>query len=182
MTRTTIIDGWITKDVVEDALSRWPVDGWYRYDDAHARKSTLCDWRRIPMELRRLLSRLSRKFRRHSIPDTSLWGAGLCEMRPGDFLAEHLDHDVHPHLGMRRTHNAILFLGGNGDLIVGKGAEQRVSPLPGRVCVFDTTDDAYHRVEAVTETRRTLSVYFYDPSEWKNPEWANRTRAAYTGA
>lgn len=183
-TSTTIIDGWLEPALAEEAIACWPTASanWFRYDTTQQKKATLRDLAAMPPALQKLLSHLAAEFRRRSVPDLTLWGAGLCEMVAGDFLKEHLDHAVHPHLGMKRTHNAILFLGGDGDLVVGRGScETRVTPTPGRVCVFETTDDAWHRVEAVSELRRSLSVYFYDPEKWLNPEFCGRTRAHFAG-
>jgi len=185
LNRVTIIDGWCSPADVADANDRWPFHhaGWFYYHDEHSRKATLANWKAFAPVHCRLLSRLGREFSAGSVPDFDLWGAGLCEMGDGDFLAEHLDHETHPHLGMRRTHNAILFLGGDGPLVVGRGeAAVRVEPVPGRVCLFDMTEEAFHRVDAVKGRRRTLSVYFYDPAGWTDPELAGRTRAEFTAA
>jgi hypothetical protein len=180
VTKTTIIDGWLDAQQIAALSAAWPTEGWFHYNDHDQRKSTLSNPKLIPPVCRKVLTTMALEFRGSSVPDFSLWGAGLCDMRPGDYLGEHLDHDVHPNIGLRRTHNAILFLGGDGDLIVGRGKQEVVvNPVPGRLCLFDTTEDSWHRVEKVTELRRSLSIYFYDPKEWKDPAASNRTRAAF---
>jgi hypothetical protein len=189
MTKTTIIDGatdWLDLysgvQLLATLDAHWPTEGFFRYDDHDQRKSTLSNPKFIPPACRRVLTAMALQFRGAMLPDFSLWGAGLCEMKPGDFLGEHLDHDVHPHLGLRRTHNAILFLGGDGDLIVGRGQNETiVRPVPGRICLFDTTEESWHRVEIVTILRRSLSIYFYDPSGWTDPSRSARTRAKFAG-
>jgi hypothetical protein len=185
LNRVTIIDGWCSAEDVAEADAAWPFHGagWYWYDDDRQRKATLANWKAFAPVHCRLLSRMGREFAAGSVPDFDLWGAGLCEMGEGDFLAEHLDHETHPHLGLRRTHNAILFLGGDGPLIVGRGdAAVSVEPVAGRVCLFDTTPESFHRVGPVKGKRRSLSVYFYDGAEWRDPATAGRTRAEFTSA
>lgn len=175
----TIIDGLVGPAELDAANDAWPArewQGWFRYNTDHQRKSTCSTWCEIPPPCRYLLSLLTQRFTGSAIADTSLWGAGMASMYPGDFLHRHLDHDIHPHLGLRRAFNVILFLKGDGDLFVG---DNRIRPAPGRAVKFDCTEQSLHEVGAVTRERRTLSVYFYDPIGWMDPATAKRSKALF---
>ena len=82
-------------------------------------------------------------------------------MRPGDYLRMHLDADRHPLTGLERRANAILFLTGDcgGPLILG---ESPVQPTPGRLVLFETTDESWHGVPGpITGARLSLSSYWW---------------------
>src|SRR5687767_13971046 len=93
------------------------------------------------------------------IPDLGLWGAGLHEMPAGsEGLGWHSDAERHPHLGLGRARSGVLYLCGDGDLEFRDGA--KVAPAPGRLVIFDGA--AAHRVGAVTQLRRSISLFWYD--------------------
>lgn len=187
MTRVCVLDDVFPPGLVAAAAAAWPGDEapWVCYATPDQRKRTLgcrrhgdlvrSDWPDIPPPCRDLLARLLALDVGNwlglpgvLVPDSLLWGAGLHEMRAGDFLARHLDADRHFLTGMERRANAILFLGAwepawGGALEIA-GAPP-VVPAPGRVVAFETTDDSWHGVTPLAcppEARRlSLACYWF---------------------
>ncbi len=195
MTTHTIIDDWAPPEIVRQVAAEWPNDAapWVQYDTADQHKRTLgcrrdagrqvlSDWPAIPAACQKLLARLLVLdvgvllcIEGRLVPDTLLWGAGLCEMRTGDYLGEHLDADRHPLTGLERRANGILFLTGGcgGPLLLGGKA---IMPEPGRLVLFATDEESWHSVPGpITAPRRSLAVYW-----WGQPRGAaKRTRAQF---
>ena len=189
---TEIHDDVFSSDLVAEAVRSWPALGWSHwlsYDSPLERKRTCCLWPVIPEPCRRLLAEMAvwaMTQRPGMLPDMSLYGSGMCDMREGDFLSLHLDHDRHPHLGLRRAVNTVLFLGEceGGELELwdrGKvGPTLSILPQSGRVVLFEP--DVPHAVASVRGSvpRRALSVYLYAPP-WLPPGEALRPRAQFLG-
>jgi hypothetical protein len=183
-----VIDNWFPRGLLDRVTEQWPdADApWVHYNTADQRKRTLgcmringvaqsC-WHAIPPACRELLTGLMHLDLRsllrdiRAVPDTLLWGAGLCEMRQGDFLRTHLDADRHPLTGLERRANAILFAvpewrpewGGALEL----AGALPILPAPGRLVLFETNDASWHGVPVpltcpVEVARRTVSVYWW---------------------
>jgi hypothetical protein len=110
------------------------------------------------------------------VPDPALDGAGLCEMRPGDFMRPH--RDSLGHLTRRRWRRQIalfIFLtpdwqecyGGSLTLWSGQNGDDPVRILPrfNRCVVFANPTDVVHGVDPVRcpegTARRSISLYYY---------------------
>ena len=175
-------------DMCRAAAEEWPGESWpwLRYDTPEQRKRVAWNWQQMPPAVRALQARLllvdapnllGLPSMYPAIPDSLLYGAGMCDMRAGDFLQTHLDHDRHALTGLHRVANAILFLseceGGGLDLLTRNGWE-RIPPKPGRLVLFEATDQSYHGVSTVTGgVRMTLSTYWYGAAagrECKRPK------------
>lgn len=159
-------DGFASKAEVAAALEVWPADGWHEYG-AHKRVTT--PGTMLPEPIAQLLYRMA-ALPGEQIPDLGLWGAGLHEMPPGPGLGWHTDAERHPHLGLGRARSGVLYLCGDGDLEFRDGAVVR--PAPGRLVTFDGA--ATHRVGAVSQLRRSVSLFWYD-----RPARQGRTRADF---
>lgn len=192
--RVEVCDDFIAAKQIEAATAAWPASdwpGWLVYDTALEKKRTCRDWATMPDPLRAILCEVAMFVPRPSgmVPDMTLWGAGMCEMREGDFLSLHLDHDRHPHLSLTRHLNAIVFLGDceGGELELwdaGRTAPTvRVSAVAGRLVTFTTTETSYHAVAPVRgkAVRRGLSLNFYGWPQ-RTVEEARRPRAQFVAA
>ncbi len=195
MTNSLILDDWAPSDLLARAAAEWPGDRapWVEYATADQHKRTLgcrrtergqivSDWPAIPAACRELLARILVLdvgvllcIAGRLVPDTLLWGAGLCEMRTGDYLGEHLDADRHPLTGLERRANGVLFLTGGcgGPLLLG---DKAIMPKPGRLVLFATDEESWHSVPGpITAPRRSLAVYW-----WGQPRGAaKRPRAQF---
>ena len=182
-----VIDGAFSEREMQAAAVAWPSadwHGWHGYDSLLERKRTCSCWTQMPPVIRDLMAELllvpvETLLREYSsdgqvIPDTSLWGAGLNDMRNGDHLDVHLDHDRHPHTHLERYATGILYLGKwkqewGGELElwpVGlEAGEARIAPGRGRLVIFRNADTAYHAVAPVTAPagiiRMSLTVFWY---------------------
>lgn len=199
MSRVEVHDGVFDAALLAEAAAAWPVSAewshWFGYDSPLERKRTCAEWAAIPRPCARLLAELAAWASSQYaglVADTSLYGAGLCDMRAGDFLSLHQDHDRHPHLGLTRLRNAVLFVGDavwrrhwGGELEVWDGGRESPSvavlPAPGRVVLFEPS--LPHAVAPVTgpEPRRALSIYLYG-LPWLPPAAAQRPRARFLAA
>jgi hypothetical protein len=206
-----VVDGAFAPGLIAAAVREWPDacwPGWHVYDTPLERKRAANGTLPPPGACRTLLDHLCawplaaafpELAARRPAPDRSFWGAGLHEMGSGDFLAPHLDADVHAHGGQERLANAVLFL----DDVPGRwggylhfwdaarlDVASSVSPVAGRLVLFRPTAAAVHSVQMFCPPflagrptlRRTLSCFWYaEPL----PGWAPaRPRALFvhTGA
>ena len=183
--RHLVADGLCARVDLNEARAQWPGrdwPNWLTYDTPQQRKRTCCDWGAMPGACRRLLGQMlllpvaQWLGQLPAVPDTLLWGAGLCDMRSGDYLRLHLDHDVHVRTGLARVATAVLYL---DDFEYGWGGElqlwDRQKPLPvasflpsrGRLVAFANGDSSYHAVAPVScpdvRVRRALLVHWYGP-------------------
>lgn len=110
------------------------------------------------------------------IPDPSLAGGGLHELRDGGFLNVHADFNFQRHLKIDRRINLLLYFnkdwkeefGGNLELwdTEMKACVKRYTPDFNRCVIFNTTDDSFHgNPQPVTtpdaRTRRSIAMYYY---------------------
>src|SRR5262245_14722616 len=165
-------------DRVAEAAAAWPAPdwvGWVRYAGPEQRKRVCFRWEMMPPPCRLLLGELATLQVWEdlglppAVPDLSLWGGGLHDMRSGDFVGTHLDHDVPPaRHGLARACSAVLFLGAwerdwGGELELYPGVA--VEPRPGRLVAFASTDEAWHAVAPLRcppdVVRMTLAVFWY---------------------
>lgn len=110
------------------------------------------------------------------LPDPLLFGGGIFAIERGGYLKVHVDFNLHPHTGLERRLNLLLYLnddwredyGGHLELWE-KGAAapaKRVLPIANRCVVFSTGEHSYHGHPApltcpLGRLRICLSVYFY---------------------
>jgi hypothetical protein len=110
------------------------------------------------------------------IPDASFDGGGLHQIERGGKLAVHADFNKHPHYGLDRRLNLLLYLnkdwreeyGGhlelwNRDMTQ---CEERILPLFNRLIIFGTTDFTYHGHPDTLQcpegmTRKSLALYYF---------------------
>lgn len=110
------------------------------------------------------------------IPDPHFWGGGLHQIQRGGFLKVHADFNRHPHLGLDRRINVLLYL--NEDWIEEYGGHlelwtpdmtqcgARILPVFNRCVVFSTTDYSFHgHPDPLTcplgRARRSIALYYY---------------------
>lgn len=119
------------------------------------------------------------------IPDVV--GGGMHQSGPGAHLNVHVDFDRHPDTGWRRKINLLLYLNHGWQPEWGGCLELgglTITPEFGRMVIFETSDRSWHGHPvpvAEGHVRRSIAVYFYDPSEtpagaphstlWKDDEW-----------
>jgi hypothetical protein len=174
----------VPADLVVQASAEWPSvewPSWLRYDSPLERKRTCNDWKSFPPAVRRLMGELlvlpvwQWLGLPHAVPDSLLFGGGMHDMRAGDHLDVHLDHDRHALTGLERACNAILFLSegwseswGGRLCLWDEGLTRprvRIEPKAGRLVCFATDDVSYHGVERVAcppdQARKTLALYWY---------------------
>lgn len=125
------------------------------------------------------------------LPDPSLLGGGVHKTDTGGHLAIHADFNIHPHTGLHRRLNLLLFLnpkwkeewGGHLELWDNEMTRcvKVVSPILNRAVIFRITDDAYHGHPDPLKTpkdisRYSLAFYYYTldrPEHEKGPfHWA----------
>lgn len=110
------------------------------------------------------------------IPDPSLAGGGLHELRDGGYLNVHADFNFQPHIRLDRRINLLLYFnkdwkeeyGGNLELwdTEMETCVKRFTPDFNRCVIFNTTDKSFHgNPEPVTtpdsRTRRSIALYYY---------------------
>ncbi len=179
-----VCDNTARETLCAEASAQWPDRDWphwFTYDETQQHKRSCRDWSAFPPAVRLLLSEMllsSVPGLFHglpSIPSDLLWGGGMCDMRQGDYLNRHLDHDRHALTGLERTASLILFVGDDWQSDWGgrlqfwkEDCEEpviQIDPLPGRLVCFATTENAWHSVETVRyshgQSRKTLSCYWY---------------------
>ncbi len=130
---------------------------------------TLLDW------LNAQSSELGKRFVGEPLQsDPTLHGAGLHVVDPGGRLQSHLDGRIHPHTGLERRLNVVLFLnpvwlerwggalefyGDDGETVV-----HRVFPAFNRAVFFEPNEGCYHGVQRVAthaEPRITAAVNYF---------------------
>ncbi|MDB9706652.1 2OG-Fe(II) oxygenase [Porticoccaceae bacterium] len=101
------------------------------------------------------------------------WGGGFHFLERGGFLNMHVDFNIHPHTGLKRVANAIIYLndgwesnwGGNLKLL-NKRTREEISYTPegNRLVIFPVRDDTWHgnpeRVNS-DRVRASFAMYFY---------------------
>lgn len=110
------------------------------------------------------------------IPDPSLAGGGLHELRDGGFLGIHADFNYQRHTRLDRRINLLLYFNKDWDESFGgnlelwdtkmKACVKRYTPDYNRCVIFNTTDDSFHGNPQPVETpdqrtRRSIAMYYY---------------------
>ncbi len=120
---------------------------------------------------------------RSIVADSSRIGAGLHAIPPdGGKLDVHVDFNVHPHSGLKRRLNQLLYLnrgwdkrwGGCLELHGPKGRVEIVPPEFNRLVIFETSERSYHGHPVPLRGpegrwRRSIATYFYGGGEVDNP-------------
>jgi hypothetical protein len=177
--RHAVYDGLFSGTQIQDAADVWPAPDWPGWNAVYAtpqqRKRTCNIWEVMPEECRDLLREMlmldvSVFAPEPLVPDNGLWGGGMQDMGPGEWLSKHLDADFHRQSGLARRLNAILFLspwrdGWGGELELYDAAGSRplvtISPHAGRLVLFGTGDDTWHAVQTCGARRKTLACWWY---------------------
>jgi Rps23 Pro-64 3,4-dihydroxylase Tpa1-like proline 4-hydroxylase len=110
------------------------------------------------------------------VPDPSLAGGGLHELRDGGYLNVHADFNFQRKLRLDRRINLLLYFnkdwreeyGGNLELwdTEMKSCVKRYTPEFNRCVIFSTTDKSYHGNPQPVKTpdgrtRRSIAMYYY---------------------
>jgi 2OG-Fe(II) oxygenase superfamily len=116
-------------------------------------------------------------------PDPTFYWGGLQVSPPGAFQALHRDFRVHPVTGLYHRVNVLVYLNSDwyseygGDLELWgpdrTACEKRISPLAGRVVIFETTPTSFHGVPEpircpLGRARLSLSSYYYTDTPGRN--------------
>jgi Rps23 Pro-64 3,4-dihydroxylase Tpa1-like proline 4-hydroxylase len=186
--RHVVVDDFLPADLAGAAAAAWPPPGWehwLEYDSPLERKRTMNRCRFMPRPLVTALARVlflpvgdALGAPEALVPDLGLYGAGMHDMGPGDWLDLHRDASHHADCGVARRANAVLYLtpGWRGewggalelwpDAGGGPGGDPaRVLPLFNRLVVFDAAA-GYHGVPhplacPAGVRRASLSVFWY---------------------
>jgi Rps23 Pro-64 3,4-dihydroxylase Tpa1-like proline 4-hydroxylase len=110
------------------------------------------------------------------LPDPLLFGGGMFAIERGGFLKVHVDFNMHPHNGLDRRINLLLYLnedwqeeyGGQLELWRKDAPKPDVSilPLANRCAIFSTNEISYHGHPTPLNcpegrSRNCLSLYYY---------------------
>jgi Rps23 Pro-64 3,4-dihydroxylase Tpa1-like proline 4-hydroxylase len=105
-----------------------------------------------------------------------MWGGGLHQTLPGGMLRVHADFLKHPHYGLDRRMNLLLFLNKDWKPEYGGALElwdenmerlvTQVEPLANRCVIFTTSPTSYHGyTQPITcpqgMSRKSLAAYYY---------------------
>jgi len=185
-----VLDDFLEPAVAEDALAEFPppdAEEWVHYAHYNESKLAVTTRARIPPTLGGLVDELnSSRFVAllarvteipGLLPDPSLEGGGLHQIRRGGFLNIHADFTVHPHrpAWVRRL-NLLLYLnkgwqdGYGGQLELWdrdvRTCVQRIAPAFNRCVIFSTTPESFHgHPEPLTcpetMTRKSVALYYF---------------------
>jgi hypothetical protein len=189
-----VIDGLVPAAVLDAVLAEFPGpgdQGWFRFDSQRERKLASAHERGIGDATLDLLNALnSATFLRFLeeltgiaglVPDPWFLGGGLHQIEPGGYLDVHADFNLHPHTGLERQLNLLLYL--NRDWAPEYGGQLElwshdmrakvvgIEPVFNRIVIFTTNEMSYHgHPEPLRcpegRTRRSLALYYYAlPSE-----------------
>lgn len=187
-----VIDGLFDDVTLSRAAESFPspdTTPWYVYDNPFERKLALPDVDQLADELRDLFHELESPAFIQFVevltgiegltPDEQHVGAGLHQIEPGGALAVHVDSNCHPHTGLYRRVNVLVFLNKDWPESYGGHLEfwdaqmshavRRILPVFNRTVVFACTDSANHgHPEPLAcppgRSRRSLAAYYYTGS------------------
>lgn len=191
-----VIENFLEGEVLNNALADFPAisdQGWIHYIHFNENKGGLNKRELIPPSLGAIIDELnSPEFVQYLseltgipdlVPDPSLEGGGLHQIKPGGFLNIHADFTAHPHNRLwRRRVNVLVYLnhdwkeeyGGKLELWTKdmKRSFKKVAPLFNRCVIFNTDTDSYHgHPEPLTcpadRTRKSIALYYF--TEEKTP-------------
>jgi Rps23 Pro-64 3,4-dihydroxylase Tpa1-like proline 4-hydroxylase len=110
------------------------------------------------------------------LPDPHMLGGGVHQTEAGGFLRVHADFNRHPHFGLDRRLNLLIYFNENwpetwgGDLELWSedmsGREASIRPLAGRCVIFSTTSTSFHGHPAPLACpegveRKSVALYYY---------------------
>ncbi|MEL6997631.1 MAG: 2OG-Fe(II) oxygenase [Pseudomonadota bacterium] len=182
-----VVDEFLPRDLLHRVLAEFPDRMSPRFSDAQSKLKTGYQMEKIESPLiTNLLNALnSSQFLgfleemtgiKGLIPDPHFAGGGLHETARGGHLSIHADFNMQRRLNLRRRMNLILFLnedwqdsyGGHLELWSTdmKECRHKVSPVIGRMVVFNTEEDSYHGHPDPTTSpeqifRRSIALYYY---------------------
>lgn len=122
------------------------------------------------------------------IPDPMFIGGGCHEIMRGGLLKIHADFNTHPHFGLSRRLNLLVYLNKDWDESFGghfelwdtemKGCRVKVLPTFNTMAIFSTTSNSFHgHPDPLTcpenRSRRSFALYYYTngrPAEEIDPE------------
>ena len=109
------------------------------------------------------------------------WGGGFHFLEPGGFLNMHIDFNIHPHTGVKRVANAILYLndfwkvedGGNLRLLNKKTSQSvEYTPEGNRLVIFPVGEENWHgnpEKNVSARVRSSFAMYFYVDADVSEP-------------
>jgi Rps23 Pro-64 3,4-dihydroxylase Tpa1-like proline 4-hydroxylase len=184
-----VIDDFVPEDVLDDVLADFPSPGdadWHAFDSPLERKLASKDDSVMGESTRQLLAEFnSARFIEFLerltgieglVPDPHFVGGGLHQIERGGHLKVHADFNRHPHTGLERRLNVLLYLnrdwkpeyGGALELWSRDMSRSEVQALPlfNRCVVFSTTDTSFHgHPEPLNcpegRTRKSIALYYY---------------------
>ena len=185
-----VIDDFLTPESIAAGLKEFPAignEGWIHYIHFNENKGGLNKIDLIPPSLRSIIDELnSPHFVKYLsqltsipnlIPDPSLEGGGLHQIKPGGFLNIHADFTAHPHHRMwRRRVNVLVYLNENwhegfgGHLELWKKdmsrAFAKILPIYNRCVIFNTDRDSFHGHPTPltcpeNSTRKSIALYYF---------------------
>lgn len=171
-------------------------DGWVRYDDIDERGKTACNCLdEMPASCRDFITALSSNTAARICewitgidglkPDDMLYGGGLHVTEQGGFLGVHLDNERHPHTGLPRRLNLIVYCtegwqedwGGHLELWDRACTRpvKKIAPLWNRAVLFEPSANSFHGHSEPLRCpegvrRKSVAVYY-----WSEP----RARARF---
>lgn len=168
-----IKDGLFDRDLLDAVNASWPADdweGWVRYDQDNHRKMASDLMYPLPPIIGTALSKMaslpaSKWAGEEVLPDLSMHGAGLHMLKPGGVVGTHVDADTHPRIGVQRALSMVLWVHerwgpDDGGLLVLD--EVAVSPIPGRLALFDCRRQVHEVTRVVgANDRRSLALFWY---------------------
>lgn len=189
-----IVDNFVSANLITEVLAAWPPpswSGWHIYKNGKRGSRTNV----IPEECRNILNMIVDyvdDLYPTVIPDWSLWGCGLHDMRDNASLGFHRDaerHQLNPY--WLRAVTAIVYLDtliNGGELVFGERVGNRVVVLQevpsiaGQLVVFPNPDpEIVHAVKPVNhQVRRTLSLFFW--SQQLQPQFFKPFRSVFVTA
>jgi hypothetical protein len=184
-----VIDGLLPEGVLDAVLAEFPDPrrgDWFAFDSPLERKLATQEDSGMGPATRHVLGELNSAafidfLERLTgieglVPDPHFVGGGLHQIERGGHLKVHADFNRHPHTGLERRLNVLVYLnrdwrdeyGGALELWSRDMAtrEARILPVWGRCVVFSTTSTSYHgHPEPLNcpegETRKSMALYYY---------------------
>lgn len=184
-----VFDNFFDPRLLDSILEEFPQPGairWQRFDNAHEIKLASAAEASFGPATRLLMYHLNSitflEFLSavtaidNLIPDPRFDGGGLHQIMPGGKLGIHADFNKHPHFGLDRRLNLLVYL--NKDWREEYGGhlqlwdrdmsrcEAKILPVFNRVMIFGTTDFTYHGHPDPLQsppgmTRKSLALYYF---------------------
>lgn len=183
------IEDFIRPEIIAGVLSEVAAGSdaqWSDMEDRYQKKSALNSTRAMGPKTRALIQFLNGQevimfLERLTgieglVPDPTLAGGGLHELRNGGFLGVHADFNFQKHLRLDRRINLLIYLNDEWDEAWGGNLElwdtemnacvKRYAPVLNRCVIFNTTDKSFHGNPEPVKTpdgriRRSIAMYYY---------------------